>query len=70
MIPGITSAEVNALTKKIAKGALGVVTAIYLILVAIASIKALLGREHRYPLSLGWYQRVEKALGAKHANIP
>lgn len=68
MIPGITSAEVEALTKKIAQGALGVVTAIYLTLVVIASIKALLGRDHRYPLSLGWYRRMEKALGAKHAN--
>lgn len=67
---GLSSAEIEALTKKIAQGGLGFAAATYLILVAIASIRALLGREHRYPFSLGWYQRMEKALEGKNASNP
>lgn len=64
-----SQAESEALTKKIRLWFLGVIIATYLILVCIASVRALRGRDHRYPFSLGWYQRIE-ALGAKNANNP
>lgn len=67
---GLSSTEIEALTKNIALGILRAASIAYLILVAIASFKALLGRDHRYPLSLGWYQRMEKALEGRDAHIP
>lgn len=67
---GLSTTEIEALTKNIALGVLRVASIAYLILVAIASFKALLGRDHRYPLSLGWYQRMEKALEGRDAHIP
>lgn len=68
--PGFPSSEIEALTKEIGLGVIRVASIAYLILVAIASFKALLGRDHRYPLSLGWYQRMEKALEGRDAPIP
>lgn len=67
---GLSTTEIEALTKEIGLGVLRVASIAYLILVAIASFKALLGRDHRYPLSLGWYQRMEKALEGRNAHIP
>lgn len=64
-----SQAESEALTKNIGLWFLGIITATYLIFTCIASVRALLGRDHRYPFSLGWYQRIE-TFGAKNANNP
>lgn len=67
---GLSSVMTEAMAKRIALGILGIVTVSYLILVAIASIRALLGREHRYPFTFGWYQRIEKALEGRNVHNP
>lgn len=59
---GLSSTEIDAISKNIVQGLLGLVTVAYAILVFVASTRALFGREHCYPFSLGWYQLAENAL--------